>query len=361
MVVTTIAIGLGTGFALSAAVGAHRATTAFDRLRDATLAPHAIVNLADPDALEPSARVATLEGVAAAARMSYVPVAPAGLKAAVDAGAFGGLDDSFLTDVYRPLAIKRRLPQPGRADEVTVNEALARRGDIEPGDEIELRGGSFQALDRSLGRVRVVGVHRGTFDVGANARNPSMLLPAAFVRAHLDALQLEGGASLLRLHGGERAVPQVAARVRAILGDDAFVIPGSQEAEFTRHGLRVQAIGFAALAAISLVAVAAAGGQALRRHLDADRDDLDVLKALAAVASSIWRVGRATQGANAPRRVPAAPALGAGLRPLVGGGERRAAAAARAAVVGAVAWGSSAPPSCSPTCSQSCPRAVPCA
>lgn len=56
----------------------------------------------------------------------------------------------------------------------------------------------------------------------------------------------------------------------------------------------------------------------------------------AAVASSIWRVGRATQGANAPRRVPAAPALGAALRPLVGGGERRAAAAARAAVVGAV-------------------------
>ena len=277
-----VTLGLGMGFALASAVGAHRASTAYDRLAEATLAPDALVNLPDAATLGPAAALAKLDGVTAATRMSYVPVAPAGLKAAVEAGAFGFFDDSFATSIYRPLIITGRLPAPGRANEITVNEALADLADLSPGDEIELRGGSFQNLDADLGRARVVGIHRGTFDVGANAGNPSMLLPPAFMDAHGSKLVSGGGASLLRLARGELGVPRATQQVNETLGTDAFVISAEDDSESTRHGLGIQMVGFTVLAVVSLLAVGAGGGQALRRHVDSEREDLEVLKALGA-------------------------------------------------------------------------------
>lgn len=268
--------GLGMGVASTAASGARRADTAYARLREASLSPDALFDattLSDHDV----ERLAALPGVSGIARFSYTPVAPDPLVPGVSGGGFVGLDDDFLVNVYRPLVVRGRLAARGAPDEVVVNEAMARDGHLRVGQRVQLISG-FDG-PASLGSATVVGVVRGIFDVGANARLASVLLSASFLEAHRDGVQLgPQPAALLRLSGGEADLPAFGRAASEALGRDLGIqFTGSGEAVAVNRTLRVQTVGLATLALAAGVATLAAVVQALQRVLQRALRDLPIL------------------------------------------------------------------------------------
>ena len=76
--------------------------------------------------------VAADPSVTTLARWAFTPVRPDSVE---EAGAFIGLDDPFLDEVYRPVVIEGRRSRPG-TDEVMANETLAETADL--ASEIDL-------------------------------------------------------------------------------------------------------------------------------------------------------------------------------------------------------------------------------
>jgi hypothetical protein len=267
------------GFALTAAVGAVRADTAFSRLRDRTLAPHGYVNTSSEDESTGDAlrdRLAALDGVAFG-RLAYVFVAPRGLEPGVEAGGFVALDESIGRDLYRPHVVEGRLARSDRADEISVNEEMARRMPARVGQVVELRGGSSERPDEPLGQARITGIHRGTFDV-TTALGPFFLMTPAFARAHPD-LQRGPSLAFVRVTSGSGDLRRVERVVRAAV-PGAFVQRVEDEGRLVEDALRVQAIGFALLALVSGAASVLAVAQALRRHIDRAGEDRQTLATL---------------------------------------------------------------------------------
>ena len=262
--------GLGVGGALVATEGARRADTAYGRLADKTLAFDAITSVDD----ELFGQMAALPEVEAAARFSYTPVAPEPLVAGVDAGAFAAMDEGFLTSVYRPAVLEGRAPMPGATDEVLINEAMAELSAIEPGQEVTLRSGFADAEVVALGTAKVVGIVRGQFDVGANAGNPSMLLPNALVEAHREQLTLlPEPPALIRLRE-DASLSDLVATVEGLAGHEVGFLSAESDADGINRSLQVQSVGYTALAlvlaAATLLVVTQGIARELRSSLGAD-------------------------------------------------------------------------------------------
>jgi ABC-type lipoprotein release transport system permease subunit len=271
--------GLGMGFSMVAMAGARRADSAYDRLRLATRSPDAMFDGTGVDDAT-LGRLAEVPEVRAIARFSYTPVSPASLAPGVDSGAFVGFDDDFLTRVYRPLVLSGRLPRPDAADEVLVNESLAKVGHLRAGQRVTLVSGFDKPA--SIGDATIVGVVRGIFDVGANTQNLSMLLSKAFLDQHRDQLQIGPQPGVLvRLADGESGIAGFERAARAVTGRDvAAQFSGNDEAEPTARVLAVQTIGLALLGLVAFVATIAVTLQALSRLLDDALADLPILVAI---------------------------------------------------------------------------------
>lgn len=267
--------GLGAGFAATALAGARRADTAYARLETATRAPdHYLDGTALDDAAV--ARINRAPGVEGAARFRYTPVAAAGLGGPV--AGFVAVDPQFLTRVYRPLAIRGRLPRRGAPDEVLANEFLARRAHLDPGDRVRLHAGGGDGPD--LGPVTVVGISRGTFDFGPGVDQPGLLLPYAFGRAH--APVLDGGApanGVLRTEAGVRGT-RLVRNLRDAVGRPVTVRSAAPDTAAVDRQLAVQSIGLAALGLVALLATVAAAFQFLGRRYDRPLADLPELTAM---------------------------------------------------------------------------------
>ncbi len=279
LVLLAVIGGLGLGIAMTSATDARRADSAYDRLRRDALGPDVMF---DGSGLEDADldRLAALPEVAGIARFSYTPVAPRPLTPGVDGGAFVGLDADFLVRVYRPVVLSGRLPAPAAADEVLVNEAMARVGHVTAGQRVQLLSGFEEPVP--LGEATVVGVVRGIFDVGANAGNPSMLLSERFLDAHRDVVLLgpQPGA-MVRLAGGEADLATFQGRASAALGRAAnAMFSGSEEAKPTNRTLRVQSVGLVLLAVVAGLATLAAVVQALKRVLERALVDMPTLVAM---------------------------------------------------------------------------------
>lgn len=275
-----LVIGLGAGFSLTAAGGARRAATGWERFRADTVAPHAVFSLpegAPPGTLE---RVAALPSVDAIAPFSFTPVAPKGLRAEVDVASFVGLTDAFASSVYRPRILAGRRPRAGRADEVTMNQALADRTGLRVGQRVNLVSGFDPASLTELGPVTVVGVHVGSFDVGPNAGGATLILPAAFLRAHRADVEVGPPAGVARLRGGDAATPLFAKQVAALAGNGAFVISAEEEGAAVADALHVQAVALWLLAAVAGLATLVAGIQAFGRVLADSAADQGVLSGM---------------------------------------------------------------------------------
>ncbi len=276
LVLLAVLGGVGLGCAATAAASARRADSAYDRLRSETLAPDALMDgtgVTD----ETAARLRALPEVAGLGRFSYTFVAPKPLVAGRDAGAFVGLDDDFMTRVYRPLVLRGRLPRRGATDEVVVNEALARVGGYRVGQRVALRAGD----DRTpIGDAVVVGVTRAIFDVGVGASSPAMLLDADFLAAHPDVEIGPQPGLVVKLRRGDADLPAFRRHAAEIVGGEVQIQSATEEANAAERTLAVQTYGYAVLAAVALLVTAVAVVQALSRILSSALADLPTLVAM---------------------------------------------------------------------------------
>lgn len=286
--------GLGLGFAMTAAMGSRRADSAYDRLRHVTLAPDAFfdgrVSAFDDAAVAQLAAAADVSGIA---RFTYTPVAPAPLVPGQDAGAFVGLDDDFLTRVYRPLVLKGRLARPDVSDEVVINEAMAKAGNFRVGQQVPLLSGLPPDKPATLGDATIVGVVRGTFDVGANAQVAMMMLNKAFLEVHRDHMQLGPQPGMLvRLADGEPGLPEFERSAALAVGHDVgAAFSASSEAASINRTLAIQTVGLGLLALVGFVATLAAVIEAFSRLLDKSLVNLPVLIAIGFEPSRRMTVG----------------------------------------------------------------------
>ncbi len=175
LVALALATALGGGLLLTVWTGARRIGSVSSRFEDATLGPELIGVLPATD--DWRALVVGLEaqpGAPAVAAFTYMGVAPERFTDL--AGAHVGLTPSFGDTIYRPRILEGRRADPARADELTINAAMAEVTGLSVGDDVTLVADGTEIRQQA----RVVGIHQGGFDVGSNAGDANALLTPAF-------------------------------------------------------------------------------------------------------------------------------------------------------------------------------------
>jgi hypothetical protein len=287
----SLLVGVAGGVVLTAAAGARRGASAFDRFATATRAPDVGVD-ASPryfDAIE------RLPQVEAAAPIAFVLASPnPDLFSAQPVIGVAATDARLGTEVDRPDVVNGRLPAFARLREVAVNEAAAEVLAAGAGSSLRISSLSPEQVEtlftgEPVGEpagptvdVVVTGVIRTTHDLGRGLE-PFVLFTPAFYRAYADRIGELGTTLEVRLRGGAAVLPAFKAAARR-------VVPESQDVSFddTRLDVRRQvedAIGVEVLA-LTLFAVVAgvaglvAAGQALTRQVHLASGDDDTLRSL---------------------------------------------------------------------------------
>lgn len=123
LVALGVTAGLVWGLAMAAVTGAARTGTAFDRWRQATLAPDVIVFATQAGIFDQDyAPVLALPEILDAGTFTLAPIA---IKE-FELGALPPGDDRLYRTVARPHLVAGRLPDPARPDELLVNRVAAK-------------------------------------------------------------------------------------------------------------------------------------------------------------------------------------------------------------------------------------------
>jgi hypothetical protein len=295
---TLVLVGVLAGLVGSVAVGAlalaRRTSTAYERLAAATALDDARGLVIADEAVD---EIVRLPGVTSS-WTGRIGVAQLGERLAYVALIAGPDEPSPL---YRPVVVDGRMPDPGAADELVLDEEFARVSELATGDRLDLRfltGEDLRRFDTGFegGRpngpeleLEVVGVVRN----GGRSRGvaPAYAGPG-FLRAHPDALE-PGAQFFVRLEDGADGYPAFALRAEAVAAryaeDD-----GGAGAEFRPVDLtdpdegratvattvRVLATALVLLTAVVLLAGLLAVRQVLARHHAARAPDRRVERVL---------------------------------------------------------------------------------
>ena len=277
LVLLALAVAIATAFVMTAAIGARRAASAWGRFARTTESPDVFKDVPVDTSEAALADVRKRPEVRAAALMGFMVVVPEG-RVPADAqppGAFVGLSSGFGTDLYRPLILRGRAADLARADEFTINAAMAALTGLEPGDDVML-----VSLPEGVHQpATVVGVHAGPLDVTLNSSQPLALMTPAFGAAwfekYLEPLPTEFRSNyttvvMADLHGSEGRADMLA---------EGF-INGQEFGSEAIAGLNAQRTAFTALALAGAAGTLLAVGQAVSRRLRRDADQLPILTAL---------------------------------------------------------------------------------
>jgi ABC-type lipoprotein release transport system permease subunit len=276
LVVLGILAGVAGGIATAAVAGARRTSTVFDRWKEATAAPDAIVFATQVGIFDADyTPVIDLPEVVDAATFSLAPMGV--VIDGVEIGGFvpgGGYepepDDRLFRTVSRPLLDEGRLPDPDRADEVLVNSVAAEEFDLDVGSTVTIRSATeFEdeaPLDGPSVDATVVGI--GSYSlmdiVFEGTESPGFIPSAAFMREYGDevphwsnlVVRLQPGTDVREFHSRvveAMGLPDVP--VRDLAEDTKRV---TQSTDLERTGLLI-------FAAATLVAGLVLVGQAITR------------------------------------------------------------------------------------------------
>jgi hypothetical protein len=299
LVVLALLVALACGTVTGAVAGARRGAGAVDRLAARTL-PATVIAHTNQDKFD-WARIRTLPEVAAVSTFpAYSGFAVEGVPGD-PVGAYVPADPVAMRDVERPVVLRGRLPDPARADEVTVTQGFVDRFGRGVGDVLTLRLFSAREVDTGVSavhvdppprptgpvvRARIVGVVRSPWFsdvVGAPGRVfPSPGLFAAhrtsMIGTPRNTYELW---ALVRLHRGDADVPGFRAHLAQIAGrTDVSVEPTSEGIRHSRSLARLESVYLLAFAAVALLAAVVLVGQAINRHAAATVADLAVLRPL---------------------------------------------------------------------------------
>lgn len=295
--------GLAGGIVLASIAGARRTGSALERFERASRAPHAFAGVR----VEPGERadwdrlgaLRTLPEVDALGAFSTYWLFPSVLSREEQAlfVAHAADDEVFTREVAIPVVLDGRRAEPGRADELEINEDLAERLDVEPGDRVTFESLTPEQLatGEATGRfgdpagpeveLTVVGIVRNGSDIlrdspGTRDTFPAVFTPA-FAEANVDDIGNMGGSMAVRLRNGPDDVDDFADGMRRIYrGSEIFVSGGGSFSPGERSVFDVPRAGLFIFAAAVAIAGMVVVGQAVARQVLARRFDGDVLDAL---------------------------------------------------------------------------------
>ena len=363
---------------VSFVAGARRGTSALPRLERVTLPATAAVlpNLPgfDWSRVEALPEVASVSTIAIDYALS-VQGLPAGLVT------FPPANDAVLRYIEKPVVLAGRVFDPARDDEVVVTAKFVADYHLGVGDTVildlptprELAAGPGSGPGGSLTgprlRMRIVGVIRSPwYSDPPDSTGGILLSPAVAARYPANIIGDQHGGhffspvnALVRLRGGEAAIPQLRGDIARLTGrSDIDIWDLPSQYQDTQRQITFESRSLLALAAAAFVAALLLIGQALARYTAASAAELQTLRALgmtprqavaaaaagptlvallsamlaaagAVIASRWFPIGTAAQFEPAPGLsvdwVVIGPAL-AGIPLLVGGGAMAAAWAA---------------------------------
>ena len=134
-------------------------------------------------------------------------------------GIYAALGPGFGDTVFRPMIERGRHADSTRADEITINGALADLTGLDVGDETVLVGLGPDADQPAT----VVGIHRSALDVGPNGGAPGALGTPAFMARWWPYIQQFDEAEFLRPSIAVRIAP--GAEVEDVMAEVAEMLP----------------------------------------------------------------------------------------------------------------------------------------
>jgi FtsX-like permease family len=294
LAVLALLVALATATVLTAAAGARRGQTAFDRLWARTL-PATVTVLPNQPGFDWS-RIRSLPEVSSLTTFAVAGYLVEGIPPGGQNTGFPPGDSQVLRTIERPVVLQGRLLDPRRVDEVDVTALFPTRYGKGVGDTLTLHLPSPQQgqdYDPSSGeaargpriRVRIVGVIRSPwFSDSPGAEGDVIPSPAlmAHYRANLMGIHGDGFINaLVRLKGGRAAIPGFRADLARVTGRSDIDV-WDNLASFGDPVRRVTGYEAACLLAFALAALAAAlflVGQSVARYSSATVSELQVLQA----------------------------------------------------------------------------------
>jgi hypothetical protein len=287
-------VALATATVLTAAAGARRGQTAFDRLWARTL-PATLTVLPNQPAFDWS-RIRALPEVSALTTFALAKFVVNGYPLAAQNTGFPPGDSQVLRTIERPAVLQGRLLNPRQVDEVDVTPSFpaiygkgvgdtltiqlpsARQGqDYDPASGLPPRGPKI--------RVRIVGVIRSPwFSDSPGAEGGVVPSPALMAHYRANIMGVHGNGfvnALVRLKGGTAAIPRFRADLARVTGRSDIDV-WDNLASFGDPARRVTGYEAACLLAFGLAALAAAFfliGQSVARYISATVSDLQILRA----------------------------------------------------------------------------------
>jgi hypothetical protein len=302
-----VLVGVAGGVVLAAVAGARRTATVTDRF----LAYHRATNVSvDVKGLDTDA-VRRLPQVADVGEGGYLAMVAARPSGEPDLEGFGEINPYVLLgepwpgSSNRPILVAGRLPFGDRPLEVAVDETLADRRGLGPGDTLRMWGYTpEQAEGAGPGGLVPAKPAGGAFDLTVTGilRHPYDLAPVpagqdvswlgseelyltpAFWRAHRGRVAALGSGVEVRLRNGLRDLDAFAAALRRLPGGRDAAVYANSDAERTvrklERAVRLEVAAqlvFAALAALTGLFVV---GQSIARQVQLDAADHPALRAL---------------------------------------------------------------------------------
>ena len=218
-----------------------------------------------------------------------------------DPGAFPPADDATMRTIEKPVVFAGRVFDPTRDDEAVVTPKFVKTYHKGVGDTVVLdlpsakqladsaTAGEGTKFDGPHITTHIVGVIRTPWGIDSLA-SPGGILPSPGVVAHYPANTLGDQSNplnrnyvnaLVRLRGGEAAIPQLRADVARVTGRsdiDIWDLPG-QYREAQRH-IAFEARCLVAFAAAAFLAALFLVGQAIARYAAASTAELQTMRAL---------------------------------------------------------------------------------
>jgi FtsX-like permease family len=348
---TLVALTLLTGFAgavvLTAIAGARRTATSFERFAEEASAADVAADLGAVDS-QIVDDLAHLPIVDASGSFTIVFALVDGVEA--DLAMWIPRDDRVGVEIERFRVLRGRTPDPGRPEEVVVNEAAAAVVGVDVGDEVDvatltpeqvLAEEYFPPRGPTL-PFQVVGVVRGTDDIVEGAEGGFFASPALYdvVHGQVDEFTTYLGVTLV---DGASVEDFDAAVADVVPPEQEFQsLSLEQRSNALRGTISAVASGLAVFALAAAVAASVAVGQAVGRHVAGAQADAEVLQGLGvtsfarSVALVLMSVPVAVGGATVAvvgawlaspimpmglaRRAEPDPGLAADWPVLVGGG-----------------------------------------
>ncbi|MDT4985376.1 MAG: putative transport system permease protein [Pseudonocardiales bacterium] len=332
LAVLAVLVAVASGTVITAVAGARRAASALTRLQDGTLPATSVMLANDPEF--DWSKIRALPGVEAlstfAVRYSFYfegishdfGLAGPSLQTSLS-GAFAPADDAAMRTIEKPIVFAGRVFDPSRDDEVVVSRHFADHFGKAVGDTLildlpspeEVKAGLDGTSEKLTGpriTMHIVGVVSSPWFSDAPDSTGNVVMSPGLVERHPantigDPTNRTNPAvvnALVRLRGGESALPQFRTDVRRALGRadiDIWNLPAQRRVQ--QHQVSFEARCLLAFGAAALLAAVVLVGQAIVRYAGVSVGELNTLRALGLT----------------PGQTVAAAAAGPSLAGIIGG------------------------------------------